>query len=156
MRIKQESKDSLTYGPNGTNGSDSRAKTRAQRASDHAAARIQARHAERDYFGRPIYERDPMESLSSAARMRAETGMVRLDAWLVSNGYAASREKAKALIARKLVTVNGTTNKVKPATPISDDMDVRVAVQGMDATETPTSPAEAGPASDGAEAQRDR
>lgn len=32
---------------------------------------------------------------------------VRLDAWLVQNGYAASREKAKELIAANYVTVDG-------------------------------------------------
>jgi ribosomal protein S4 len=127
MRIKPESQENAGSDPSKRRGKGSGGTTRAQRASDHAAQRIWSRHAERDYFGRPIYEQDPMDGLSPAAQMRKQTGAARLDAWLVSHGFAASREKAKALIASGAVTVNGSAAKVKASTPIYEDTSVAVS-----------------------------
>ena len=68
MRIKPESwsPDPEKKGPG----------TRADRASAHAAARIKARHAERDYFGRPIYKDEPKVEGTPAAIKRVRTGTV--------------------------------------------------------------------------------
>lgn len=102
--------------------------TRGERARAKAAARIEARHVERDYLGRPM--RTPSEAaaqtLSPAAAKRAQTGAARLDAWLVAQGHAATRDKAKALIAAGRVTVDGKTAKVKPSTPVSEANRVEV------------------------------
>lgn len=117
MRIKPESwsPDPEKKGPG----------TRADRASAHAAARIKARHAERDYFGRPIFKDEPKIEGTPASIKRVKTGTVRLDAWLVSNGFAPARDKAKLLIAAGAVTVDGSA-KVKPSTPVSDAMCIEV------------------------------
>lgn len=121
MRIKPESEALIGAKKGGKT-------TRAERASAHAAARIKARHVERDYFGRPVV--DPKEQkirdLSPAAVKREKTGTVRLDAWLVANGLSVSRDKAKVLISSGSVYVDGS-NDVKPSLPVSDDMDIRVA-----------------------------
>ena len=106
--------------------------TRADRASDHAAARQRNRHAERDYFGRVIEERDPYEGMTEGAVMRAQTGMVRLDAWLGAHGMTTSRERAKALVSSGAVLVNGTTRRVKPSTPIGDAAVVEVRAPQAD------------------------
>jgi len=128
MRIKPESwsPDPEQKGPG----------TRADRASAHAAARIKARHAERDYFGRPIYKDEPKIEGTPASVKRVRTGTVRLDAWLVSNGHAPSRDKAKVLIAAGAVTVDGSA-KVKPSTPVSDAM--RIEVQTVELSDAGTS-----------------
>lgn len=119
MRIKEESLS--TQGANGKGHA-----SRANRASDHAAARQKARHAERDYFGRIIEEPDPHRGLSEGAIMRSQMGAVRLDAWLVNHGFAPSRDKAKDLISSGRVFVDGTTQRVKPSMPIMDDMSVDI------------------------------
>lgn len=124
MRIKPESwsPDPEKKGPG----------TRADRASAHAAARIKARHAERDYFGRPIYKDEPKIEGTPASIKRERTGTVRLDAWLVTNGLAPSRDKAKALIAQGIVWVDGSNKKAKPSLPVSDTMNIEVRGEAAD------------------------
>lgn len=106
--------------------------TRADRASAHAAARIEARHAERDYFGRPI--RPIAEGYSSILGTSAPAsspskldrmGATRLDAWLVANGLVVSRDKAKAAIGAGEVWVDGS-NKVKASTPVVESTKVEL------------------------------
>ena len=128
MRIKPESwsPDPEKKGPG----------TRADRASAHAAARIKARHAERDYFGRPIYKDEPKVEGTPAAIKRVRTGTVRLDAWLVANGYAPSRDKAKVVIAEGRVWVDGKNGgKVKPSLAVSDANVIEVKPAEEDASE---------------------
>lgn len=96
--------------------------TRAARAAAKAAARIKARHVERDYFGRPL---EPIGPAPDPADAPGRQG-VRLDAWLVANGLSPSREKAKELIASGAVSVNGSA-KVKPSTPVTEGAQVVVA-----------------------------
>lgn len=133
MRIKPESFEAAAAGPGGSKKKTGPG-TRASRASDHAAKRILARHIERDYFGNPIYAKDPDEGLSPAAVMRKHNDMVRLDAWLVAKGYAGSREKAKELVAQGLVHVQHVT-RVKPSTPIGAKTRVNVDIEEPGATE---------------------
>lgn len=97
--------------------------TRAMRAAAKASARIKARHVERDYFGRPVEPLTPVAPSGGVDGVkRAGT---RLDAWLVANGAAPSRDKAKILIAEGRVTVNGS-GKVKPSTLVPDNARVEV------------------------------
>lgn len=99
--------------------------TRGSRSAEHAATRLKNRHVERDFFGRPIEEPDPMAGVTQGMLMRARTGAKRLDAWLVEHGHAASRERAKLLIAGGSVRVDGSA-KVKPSTPVLPDSVVQV------------------------------
>lgn len=128
MRIKPQQ-------PEDEQGGRRKHTTRAERASEHAAARIKARHVERDYFGRPVQAPSPQASLTEGARMRARTGARRLDAWLVEQGHASSRDRAKLLIADGAVRVDGSA-KVKPSTPVLPDSTVLVDSRKGDA-ETP-------------------
>lgn len=100
--------------------------TRADRAANHAAARIKNRHAERDWLGRVIEEPKPFDGMTEAQVQRAKAGATRLDAYLVDMGLAASRDKAKALISAGRVAVDGTTDRVKPSTPIAPGQKVTV------------------------------
>ena len=100
--------------------------TRGERARSAAVARIKARHAERDYFGRPIFDDEPIVEVSPAAAKRAAEGTVRLDAWLVAHGAAPSRDKAKALINEGRVLVNGSRKKAKPSLAVSNDTAIEV------------------------------
>ncbi len=89
--------------------------TRAKRARAHAIARIKARHVERDYFGRPIPDPNDAGATVGATKAAAEKGATRLDAWLVANGHAVSRDRAKDLIASGAVSVSNVT-KLKAST----------------------------------------
>lgn len=111
--------------PEQTPGKKAKHTTRAERASANAAARIENRHLERDYFGRIIRPADPEEGLTEAAVKRVKEGTVRLDAWLVSHGFAESRAKAKALVDAGLVRVPGVT-KVKASTAVAEDAAIEV------------------------------
>lgn len=55
---------------------------------------------------------------------------MRLDVYLVEMGYATSRDKAKELIARKYVLVNGI-KQVKPATEVKESDRVEVDSSGV-------------------------
>ena len=96
--------------------------TRGQRARANAVARLKARHAERDFMGRAIGIDDVREEAPTVSQAKGGT---RLDAWLVAHGYAASRDKAKALIDAGCVRVKHVT-KVKGSTVIVDDARVEV------------------------------
>ena len=97
--------------------------TRAKRAAEHAYTRRKARHVERDYFGRPLEDIAPPKPVAQV--MAKKPAGPRLDAWLVTQGLAPSRDKAKALICAGLVSINGSY-KVKPATPVEPDDRVEV------------------------------
>lgn len=99
--------------------------TRAERASANAATRLENRHVERDYFGRPIRPADPDEGRTPAAIKRVREGTVRLDAWLVSHGFADSRAKAKTLVDEGRVRVPGVS-KVKASTAVAEDAAIEV------------------------------
>jgi autotransporter translocation and assembly factor TamB len=105
----------------GTFNDGTDATTRGGRARANAVARLEARHVERDYLGRPLYAKDVDETaqLTPAAAKRAADGTSRLDARLVADGLAPSRDKAKALIAAGSVLVDGTSARLKASTPVA-------------------------------------
>ena len=119
MRIKPPSETTPTP------GKKAKPTTRAERSAANAATRLENRHLERDYFGRPIRPAAPEEGLTTAAVKRVREGTVRLDAWLVAHGFADSRAKAKALIDGGRVSVRGVT-KVKASTAVAEDACIEV------------------------------
>lgn len=98
-------------------------RTRGERSHANAVKRLKARHAERDAIGRPII--DGKEAKDVLPTVSQAKGGVRLDAWLVAHGHAASREKAKALIESGAVRVSNVS-KPKGSTVVLERTRVEV------------------------------
>ena len=111
--------------------------TRGARARTHAVDRLKSRKLERDYFGRPVVPAEDRDAAAATLTVAAVKGGVRLDAYLVSHGFAPGRDKAKVLIDSGAVKVSGV-QKVKPSTVVSAGTVVEVA--GVVVTEPPAEP----------------